>query len=110
MMRIFIPKDAAALSVGAEKTAEAFAADLARRGLEAEIVRTGSRGMFWLEPLVEVATPEGRIGFGPVKAGDVAGVVDAIITGNGGHHLALGAIDKIPYLAKQERLPSPASA
>jgi formate dehydrogenase iron-sulfur subunit len=104
MMRIFIPKDAAALSVGAEKTAQAFAADLARRGVEAEIVRTGSRGLFWLEPLVEVATPEGRIGFGPVKAGDVAGVIDAILNGNQGHAKALGRVDKIPYLARQERL------
>ena len=37
------------------------------RGLDVEIVRTGSRGMYWLEPLVEVARPEGRIGYGPVK-------------------------------------------
>jgi formate dehydrogenase iron-sulfur subunit len=72
--------------------------------MDAEIVRTGSRGLFWLEPMVEVATPAGRVGYGPVKARDVASVIDAILAGNGAHPLSLGAVEAIPYLAKQERL------
>ncbi len=51
---IFVPRDAAALALGAEKVAKAIAQEIAARGLDAKLVRNGSRGMFWLEPLVEV--------------------------------------------------------
>jgi formate dehydrogenase iron-sulfur subunit len=102
-MRIFISKDAAALSVGAERIARAVADEVARRGLPAEVVRTGSRGLFWLEPMVEVATPAGRVAYGPVKPADVASLIDAF-AGNGAHPLCLGSVEAIPVLAKQERL------
>ena len=69
--RIFVPRDAAARAVGADKVAAAIAEETKRKGLAVEIVRTGSRGLFWLEPLVEVETPGGRIGFGPVTVKDV---------------------------------------
>ena len=78
-MRLFVPADSAAASVGSNETAEAIARIISDRGLDATLVRNGSRGMFWLEPLVEVETPDGRIAFGPVSAGDAAGVMDAII-------------------------------
>ena len=64
--RIFVPRDAAARAVGADKVATAVLDEAKRRGLEVEMVRTGSRGLFWLEPMIEVETPGGRIGFGPV--------------------------------------------
>ena len=70
--RIFIPADSTALAVGAEAVARAHRDAGARAALDVEIVRTGSRGLFWLEPLVEVETPEGRVGYGPVDAADVA--------------------------------------
>ena len=75
MMRIYVPQDAAALAVGADKVAAAIAREAAARGIEVTIIRNGSRGMFWLEPLVEIETPEGRTGFGPCTRGGCAGAV-----------------------------------
>src|SRR4029453_2875684 len=72
--RIFVPRDAAARAVGADRVAAAVTEDTKRKGLDVEIVRTGSRGLFWLEPLVEVETPGGRIGFGPLTGKGAAGL------------------------------------
>ncbi|HVL21624.1 MAG TPA: formate dehydrogenase, partial [Amaricoccus sp.] len=102
-MRIYVPADSAALSVGAEETAAAVAKAAAARGLEITLVRNGSRGMFWLEPLLEAETPAGRIAFGPVAAADAASVLDAIADGTA-HPLGLGPTEEIPYLKNQERL------
>ena len=71
--RIFVPSDSAALSMGAEAVATAVAAEIVSRKLDAKLVRNGSRGLLWLEPLLEIETPEGRIGYGPVKPSDVKG-------------------------------------
>ncbi len=103
-VRIFVPCDAAALSVGADDIAAAIADEAARRGVDVTIVRNGSRGMLWLEPLVEVETPEGRIAYGPVEAGDVASLFDAGFLEGGAHDLAHGPTEDIPYFARQERL------
>ncbi len=84
MTRLFVPGDSAALAVGADKVAHALADEAARRDLAVEIVRTGSRGLAWLEPLVEVETPAGRIAYGPVRAGDVASLIDADLAHGGG--------------------------
>jgi len=102
-LRIFIPRDSGALAVGADEVAAAFAEAASRRGLALEIVRTGSRGLYWLEPLVEVAMPKGRVGYGPVAVADVAGVLDAATQGTRGP-LALGLADEIPWLRRQTRL------
>ena len=74
---IYVPIDASALSLGAEAVAQAIAAEAARRGADVRIVRNGSRGMYWLEPLVEVATADGRYAYGPVQAEDVSSLFDA---------------------------------
>lgn len=74
---VHVPGDSAAIGVGANDTAEAIARIAAERGLSVRLVRNGSRGLFWLEPLVEVVTPEGRIGYGPVEAHEVASLFDA---------------------------------
>jgi len=74
--RIYVPCDAAALSVGAEAVAKAVHAEIVTRKLDLKLVRNGSRGLLWLEPLVEIETPKGRIGYGPVKASDVKGIFD----------------------------------
>ncbi len=103
--RIFVPCDSTALALGADDVAAAIAAEAARRGVEVAIVRNGTRGMLWLEPLVEVETPAGRVGFGPVDAADVGALFDAgFHLGRGTHPLAAGLVEQIPYLAKQDRL------
>jgi formate dehydrogenase iron-sulfur subunit len=103
-VKIYIPRDAAALALGAEKVATAMAEEIAARGLDATIVRNGSRGMHWLEPLVEVETAEGRIAYGPVKARDVASLLDAGLVAGGAHPLCLGKTEEIPFLKRQTRL------
>ena len=102
MMQIFIPRDSTALALGADDVAAAVGVEAARRGIDITIVRNGTRGMLWLEPLVEVQTAAGRIGFGQVEADDVASLFDAGFKGN--HPLALGLVDELPWLARQNRL------
>ncbi|HEY9081278.1 NADH-quinone oxidoreductase subunit NuoF [Magnetovibrio sp.] len=101
---IYIPKDAAAVSVGADDVAAAIATEAERRRLSVEIVRTGSRGLLWLEPLVEVSLPEGRVAYGPVSVADVPSLFDTGFLSAANHRLALGFTEEIPYLKNQERL------
>ncbi|MDP9605921.1 formate dehydrogenase beta subunit [Variovorax sp. YR750] len=101
---VYVPRDSAALAAGADRVARCIAKEAAARGLMLELVRNGSRGMFWLEPLVEVNTPAGRMAYGPVTPDDVAGLFDAGFLTGGRHPLALGPTEEIPYLKKQERL------
>ncbi len=103
-VRIFVPCDAAALSVGAEAVARAIAAEAVNRNVHIQIVRNGSRGMFWLEPLVEVQTAEGRMAYGPVSAADVAGLFDAGFLDGGLHTLSLGKTKEITFFKRQQRL------
>ncbi|MEA2756631.1 MAG: formate dehydrogenase iron-sulfur subunit [Aliidongia sp.] len=100
--RVYVPIDAAALSVGAGAVAAAIAAALPGTGTE--IVRNGSRGLFWLEPMVEIETPEGRVAYGPVSAADVPSLFQAGFLTGGGHPLRLGLTEEIPYLKAQQRL------
>ncbi|AYO84010.1 formate dehydrogenase beta subunit [Methylobacterium brachiatum] len=101
---LYVPRDAVALGLGANKVARALFAGAERRGLDVTIVRTGSRGLFWLEPMVEVGTPEGRVAYGPVKVSDVDALLDGGLTTGGEHALRLGDPEKIPFLARQQRL------
>jgi formate dehydrogenase iron-sulfur subunit len=103
-VRIFVPRDAAALSMGADGVAKAIAAEAGRRGAKIEIVRNGSRGMLWLEPLVEVETDKGRVAYGPVAVEDVASLFGANFFKGGSHKLTHGLTDEIPYFKNQERL------
>ena len=93
----------ARVAVGADDVAAAMAAAAARRGVAVDIVRTGSRGLYWLEPLVEAETANGRIGFGPATPGDVDGILDAILDGKR-HPLGVGLVEDIPWLKRQTRL------
>jgi len=102
--RIYIPGDSGALALGAEKVAKAVRAELAERGIEAKIVRNGSRGAYFLEPMVEVATEKGRVAYGPVKPSDVKSLFDGGFLTGGHHKRWLGAPDKIPFIARQTRL------
>jgi formate dehydrogenase iron-sulfur subunit len=101
---VFIPKDAAALALGADQLADALAAEGERRDLDLRIVRNGSRGLFWLEPLVEVVTAAGRIAYGPVTAADLPELLAAGFLDGGEHPLCQGPVTAIPYLARQQRL------
>jgi formate dehydrogenase iron-sulfur subunit len=102
-MRIFIPRDAGAVAVGADDVALAFERAAEKRGVAVEIVRTGSRGLYWLEPMVETATAQGRVAFGPVTEADVGAVLEAMIA-DGPHVLRLGVTEEIPWLKRQTRL------
>jgi formate dehydrogenase iron-sulfur subunit len=102
--RIFISRDAGALALGADAVERAIIAAERSRGLEIEIIRTGSRGLFWLEPMIEVATAAGRIAYGPVQAGDVEALFDAGLLDGGPHPLRLGRPEDIPFLKRQTRL------
>ncbi|WP_446808264.1 formate dehydrogenase beta subunit [Methylomonas sp. 2BW1-5-20] len=104
MTRVFISRDSTALSLGAEQVAKALEQHAASKGLSAEIVRNGSRGLFWLEPLVEVETSQGRIAYGPVQAEDVASLLDAGLLEGKQHPLYLGNIEEIAYFKNQNRL------
>ena len=93
MTRCFVPRDAGALALGADEVAAALAC------AGAEVVRTGSRGLYWLEPMVEVATASGRVAYGPVRPADAPGLLEG-----GAHPLRLGRPEDIPFLARQTRL------
>ncbi|MEC3975924.1 formate dehydrogenase beta subunit [Amycolatopsis sp. H20-H5] len=96
---IYVPRDSAARSVGADAVAEAIARHAAEAGLDIRVVRNGSRGMLWLEPFVEVATPQGRVGYGPVTPAMVPAIV-----GGGEHHSRVGLVDELPWMRAQQRL------
>ena len=102
-VRVFVSRDSAALSVGADGVAAAIAIHAASTGAAVQIVRTGSRGMLWLEPLVEVETQDGRVAYGPVREDDVPGLFAAGFLAGGRHALGHGLTERIPYFARQER-------
>src|SRR5215813_5039645 len=103
-MKIYVPGDAAALAMGADAVARVIERNISARSIDAEVVRNGSRGMFWLEPLVEVQTPKGRVAYGPVTVESVESLFDAGFFEGKAHPLCLGLTEEIPYLKKQERL------
>jgi formate dehydrogenase iron-sulfur subunit len=103
-VKVYVPADTAARSLGADAVAAEIAAEAARRGAAVDIVRNGSRGLYWLEPLVEVAVDGERAAYGPVGVADVADLFAAGFLTGGKHALGHGATNEIDYLAKQTRL------
>ncbi|MBH0312726.1 formate dehydrogenase, partial [Alcaligenes faecalis] len=101
---VYVPRDTAAVAMGAHEIAQQLAAQAQERGLDIQIVRNGSRGLLWLEPMVEVQTAEGRVAYGPVQTEDLPGLFDAGFLQGGAHKLCHGLTDAIPYLKNQERL------
>ena len=99
-MKIYVPRDAAARGLGADEVAAAILSEAAKRGVTVELVRNGSRGMVWLEPLVEVVTDAGRLAFGPMTVADIPALYDDLSQ----HPKALGLTDALPWMAKQTRL------
>jgi len=99
-MKIYIPRDAAAKALGAEDVVAAVRQEAKARGVDVTVVRNGTRGMVWLEPLVEVETPEGRLAFGPMTAADVPGLFGDLAA----HPKAQGLTEEIPFFRSQTRL------
>ncbi len=102
-IKIYIPRETTASSLGAEALVEAITTEALYRKLDIEIVRNGSRGACFLEPLVEVTTPAGRLGYGPVQLEDVSELFDAGFHTGGKHKLALGNVEELPWFKNQER-------
>ncbi|MGE8152784.1 formate dehydrogenase beta subunit [Pseudomonas vancouverensis] len=103
MPTLYLSTDSLARAVGADEVSTALITQAKTRNLPLELQRTSSRGLYWLEPLLEVDTPEGRIGFGPLTADDVPSVLDALQNPTA-HPLALGLVEELPYLKTQQRL------
>jgi formate dehydrogenase iron-sulfur subunit len=101
---LYVPRDSAALAQGADEVAVAIALEAQLRGLSINLVRNGSRGMFWLEPLVEVMTDAGRVAYGPVAPEDVTSLFEADFLTGGVHRLQQGLTHELAYLRDQERL------
>jgi len=101
---VLVPRDSGALSLGAESVAQAIAIEATKRNLSVRVIRNGSRGMYWLEPLVEVATAGGRVAYGPVSVKDVPGLFDAGFLTGGKHVLGHGVTDELQFLKSQQRL------
>ncbi len=101
---IYIPGDSGALALGADRVAKAVEAHLEAHGIDARIIRNGSRGAYSLEPMVEVETAAGRIAYGPVRAADVTSLFEADFLSGGAHEKRLGRAEEIPFLARQTRL------
>jgi formate dehydrogenase iron-sulfur subunit len=99
-MKIYLPLDSVAVALGADDIAAAITAHALKTGVQIELIRNGSRGMVWLEPLVEVETPAGRMGFGPCTAADVPALFGDLAQ----HPKALGQIEALPWMAGQTRL------
>lgn len=107
LTKLYIPRDSSALSLGAEQVAQKFAQLIEQQNISdsVNIIRNGSRGLYWLEPMVELDTPKGRVAYGPVSSKDVPALLESgILDGNDSHPLYLGLTEDIPYLKKQQRL------
>jgi formate dehydrogenase iron-sulfur subunit len=99
-IKVYVPQDSSAISVGADQVANKLQADD-----QIELIRNGSRGLFWLEPMIEVETPKGRVAYGPVSSSDVESLLaQGLLDGNQTHRLSLGLTEEIPFLKKQQRL------
>lgn len=101
---VYVPIDSAATSVGATAVALAITAEARRRDIDIRLVRNGSRGLLWLEPLVEIETVEGRVGYGPVTAADVAALFDSDFLTGADNGFSVGIVEDIPWLADQQRV------
>jgi len=104
MPTLYLPADSLARAVGADEVSTALITQAKESNLPLELQRTSSRGLYWLEPLLEVDSPQGRLGFGPMTAADVPSVLEALQNPSSHHPLALGLVEQLPYLKTQQRL------
>jgi formate dehydrogenase iron-sulfur subunit len=104
MAKVFVPRDMLAKALGADEVAAAIAKEAKAKKISIQIIRNSSRGLAWLEPFVEIETPNGRMGYGGVKVADVKALFAANFLEGGKHKLSQGLVEEIPFLKKQERL------
>ena len=104
MTTVYVPGDSGARAVGADAVAAAIVAGAAQRGVEVSLVRNGSRGALWLEPLVEVVTSRGRVGYGPVAPADIETLLDAGLLDGAVIDKCVGVVDELDWLTSQQRL------
>lgn len=99
-MKIYLPLDSAAVALGADEIAAAIHTHARAKGVTVDLVRNGSRGMVWLEPMAEVETAAGRVAFGPLTLSDVPALFGDLAA----HPKALGLTDDLPWMKAQTRL------
>jgi formate dehydrogenase iron-sulfur subunit len=104
MLKVYVPRDTTACAVGADRVAEAIESAAARQAVDLELVRNGSRGLFWLEPLVEVERQGARLGFGPVLAHEAESLLECLQDDPAAHPKHQGPVRELPYLKDQQRL------
>ena len=103
VVRVFVPRETTSVSVGADEVALAIARQAKKNGASIQLIRNGSWGACWLEPLVEVDVDGTRIAYGNVDADDVPGLFDAGLLEGGAHDKCLGPTNEIDYLISQDR-------
>jgi len=104
MTRVFVPCDAASVACGADEVAAAIAREAKAKKRDVQIVRNGSRGLFSIEPLVEVETKDGRIGYGPVEADEISVLIAAGMLDGAAHPKYIGKPEELPFFKRQTRL------
>ena len=101
MTKVFVPMDSAALSMGANEVAQAISDQATKSGLDVTVVRNGSRGMLWLEPLVEVETEAGRIGYANVSADQIPELIAAGLLSGSSHDSCLGLVEELDFIKEE---------
>jgi formate dehydrogenase iron-sulfur subunit len=102
---VFVPRDTTACALGADAIADQLQQLAAARDLPLQIVRNGSRGLYWLEPMLEVESADGRLAFGPVDEEALQDLVANDFWDQARDHpLCLGLTEDIAFLARQQRV------
>jgi len=104
VIKVFVPLDSAALSMGADEVAIAIVQSAASQGVDITLIRTGSRGMLWLEPLVEVETSSGRVGFANISAESVPELIKSGALETGSHKSSIGLVEEHDFFKNQNRV------
>ena len=104
MTKVFVPMDSAALSMGANEVAQAISDHAAKNGLDVTVVRNGSRGMLWLEPLVEVETAVGRVGYANVLPDQIPELITAGFLSGSSNDSCLGLVEELDFIKDQTRI------
>jgi formate dehydrogenase iron-sulfur subunit len=99
-LKVFVPIDTTAAALGADQVAAAIAGN----GADVEVIRTGSRGAFWLEPLVEIEQGGSRVGFANVGVDDVPALLEALADDPAGHPRHVGVVEELPWFQMQQRV------
>ena len=100
-LQLFVSMDSISQKLGSEEVVQSLLQEVDDT---AAITRTGSRGLFHLEPMIEVDIDGTRHAFGPVQATDVSSLVKAITNGSATEHpTALGPTDSLSEMKSQTR-------